>query len=513
MIQLLNPLWLLAIGAIIIPLAIHLWNIKKGKTLKIGSIQLLGESSRQNSRSLRLLDLLLLFLRCLMLVVLALLLAGPVLSQRTAEEKPKGWVLIDREHVKETYFNFKPKIDSLLKGNYELHYLAPGFEDIDIEDLRNDRIELKPDVTSGLSYWSLVKALDKQLPPTTNTYIFTSNRLNRFAGQRPKLNSKIIWETYTPADSVYNQIAAAYLTATDSLRLVLAHSQPTGNTYTYDNTSVNNPNPAYQIFRENQLSVSFKNTGVLPIAIDSSAATIDTSVMRIALFTDKYPADLAYLKAGLEAVKTFSRRRISIDTYADRAKIPTGLSWLFWLSESPVPEKAKYIFSYQTGKTLAVYNSIVTHEGKFVNRKSLSLYQMTVPSKTAQWNEMLWQDESGNPILSLNGDENVSKYKFYSHFDPEWNDLVWSAEFPEWLLNLLLQAEDKNSGLVRVLNADRRVIDFSQISPIFSQDGQETSAKAKIKEVSLEHFFWLLLISLFALERWASYKQKALYGI
>ena len=66
MLQLLNPIWLFAIGGIVIPLIIHLWNIKKGKTLKVGSISLLGESSRQSAKSLKLIDLLLLFLRCLL---------------------------------------------------------------------------------------------------------------------------------------------------------------------------------------------------------------------------------------------------------------------------------------------------------------------------------------------------------------------------------------------------------------------------------------------------------------
>ncbi|MDO8994399.1 MAG: BatA domain-containing protein, partial [Daejeonella sp.] len=112
MFQLLNPIWLFGISGIIIPLLIHLWNVKKGKTLKIGSVSLLGESSRQNARSLRLLDLLLLLLRCLLIIIVSMLLAEPVWISSNSPAQKGGWILIEKDNFTETYSNFQKEIDS-----------------------------------------------------------------------------------------------------------------------------------------------------------------------------------------------------------------------------------------------------------------------------------------------------------------------------------------------------------------------------------------------------------------
>ena len=121
MFQLLNPIWLFGISGIIIPLLIHLWNVKKGKTLKIGSVSLLGESSRQNARSLRLLDLLLLLLRCLLIIIVSILLAEPVWISSNSASRKGGWILIEKDNFTETYSNFQKEIDSLDQAGFDLH--------------------------------------------------------------------------------------------------------------------------------------------------------------------------------------------------------------------------------------------------------------------------------------------------------------------------------------------------------------------------------------------------------
>src|ERR1700743_1895371 len=119
---LLNAIWLFALAALSIPVAIHLWNIRQGKTLKVGSISLITVSSQKNSRSFKLHDLLLLLLRCLLLALLAFILMQPLWQKRINLAQIKGWILIPKESLKETYQKFKPEIDSLSKAGYEFHY-------------------------------------------------------------------------------------------------------------------------------------------------------------------------------------------------------------------------------------------------------------------------------------------------------------------------------------------------------------------------------------------------------
>lgn len=160
MLTLLNPTWLFAIAALSIPVVIHLWNIRPGKTLKVGSIALVEASSRKNSRSFNLLEILLLIIRCLFLLLLAVLLAQPYWSQLIKPAKSKGWVLIPKQHVHQVYQQYKLKVDSLTKAGYELHYFNTGFALI-------DTLKFKTMADSGKSVvknWTLLKELGQQIP-------------------------------------------------------------------------------------------------------------------------------------------------------------------------------------------------------------------------------------------------------------------------------------------------------------------------------------------------------------
>ncbi|RZL52911.1 MAG: hypothetical protein EOO93_21765 [Pedobacter sp.] len=101
--QLLFPIGLLAISSLIVPILIHLWNVKKGRTLKIGSISLLGESSTLQSKSLKIKDWLLFLVRCLLLLMLTIILCSPYILNESQPRKEKGWIMISAALLKEVY--------------------------------------------------------------------------------------------------------------------------------------------------------------------------------------------------------------------------------------------------------------------------------------------------------------------------------------------------------------------------------------------------------------------------
>src|SRR6202000_2638344 len=138
-----NPIWLFALAALSIPVAIHLWNIRQGKTLKVGSISLITVSSQKRSRSLKLHDLLLLLLRCLLLALLAFVLTMPFWQRNINPSSIKGWVMIPKENLKESYQKFKPEIDSLTKAGFEFHYFNKGFEKRKLSEVLADSSALK----------------------------------------------------------------------------------------------------------------------------------------------------------------------------------------------------------------------------------------------------------------------------------------------------------------------------------------------------------------------------------
>lgn len=75
-----EPFLLWGALAVAIPIALHFWHQKRGKLLPWAATQWLTERNQQQSRGLRLDNLLLLVLRCLLLLLLAILLAQPVLD-------------------------------------------------------------------------------------------------------------------------------------------------------------------------------------------------------------------------------------------------------------------------------------------------------------------------------------------------------------------------------------------------------------------------------------------------
>ncbi len=93
MIHLLQPLWLGAMAAIAAPVVLHFWNDRRGKVLRIGSISLLTATSQRVAWSRRLSQWWLLLLRCMLLALLAVLMAGPY--WRRTGSHVKGWVLED----------------------------------------------------------------------------------------------------------------------------------------------------------------------------------------------------------------------------------------------------------------------------------------------------------------------------------------------------------------------------------------------------------------------------------
>ncbi|AUD01606.1 BatA domain-containing protein [Spirosoma pollinicola] len=78
-----EPILLWGALAVIIPVIIHFWHQKQGKPLPWAATQWLLEKQQQQSRGFRLDNVLLLIIRCLLLILLAVLLAQPLLNWLT----------------------------------------------------------------------------------------------------------------------------------------------------------------------------------------------------------------------------------------------------------------------------------------------------------------------------------------------------------------------------------------------------------------------------------------------
>ena len=482
-----------AAAGIIVPVIIHFWNRKQGKTLKVGSISLLAESYKQQAKSLQLQERLLLLLRCLLLLLIAFLLAQPFWKEQPGASKQQGWILMEKQGLLQTYNQFKPVIDSLTAKQYEFHYFDEGFEK---EELKNVLTGNKDSLAkNNHSYWSLITSLDQEVPASLPVFLFTANSLTRFSGSRPQVAMNLQWYTYTAADSVSEWLAKAYITTADSIRLVAASSQPSGTSYFFKNAPVaSQKTEEYNIQAgNNNISVSYQS---------KQPVTVDTNTLTVTIFTDKYANDAAYVKAALQAIQQYSRRKIKLSLVRNVADIPHHQDWVFWLSDQAISGiTAGNIFTYEKGKG-EVLGSSIQSDNNESEEAQVALYKR-IPYKatSAAASKTVWQDGFGNPLLEVDKTR-VPVYHFYSRFDPSWSGLPWSHAFPQMLFNVIWNP-DNNISLT-----DKRVMDAPQFQPVFT-----TQHKAAVKEKfarthDLSQAFWIAALIVFLVERYISFKIK-----
>lgn len=507
MFQFLNPLWLIGTAAIAIPVLIHLWNIRPGKVLKVGSIGLIDAASRKSSRSLKLLDVPLFLLRCLMLILLASLLALPSWQKRISVIKAKGWILIPKESFKATYQKFKPTVDSLTRAGYEFHYFNPGFAKGSIAQIinppkdgviRQDSAKL---TNRQPNYWSLIRQLDDKVSSDIPVYLFTPNQAKYFAGNKPEASLQLHWQTYTPADSTGTWIQKAWFTPSGDIRAAQGQSSPSGTMYQYANVRESTGNSVYKIQTNNgQIQISLTNGSQTPI-------TVDTPVQHIAIYTDDNSLDAGYLKAALQAVSQFTQRKTIIKTISNPAQLNTNTDWLFWLSEKPISKtyinRCKNILSYKAGKPVTVNGWISNVEpyATFVaDVNRVNLYKLI--SGPGGIRTPVWMEASGKPVLALETQGTTKLYHFYSRFNPAWNDLVWSDIFPAWLLQLM---QEPASGISNT--NDKRVLSPQQYLPQTTITSHTIASSSNIETKSLTRYFWLALLAAFSAERWLAHRK------
>ncbi|WP_177191766.1 BatA domain-containing protein [Parafilimonas terrae] len=483
----LNPIWLYAISGIIIPIAIHFWNIKEGKAFPVGSIALLEKSTKKYTRTLRINEWLLLILRCLLIILLAMLLAKPVKQQNFNNRR--GWILIDNQNTGDVYNYFKAAIDSLLNKGFELHQFDEGFERTSLKDA----LSSKDTVAREMSYWKLIKKAGNKLPASFPVYVFTSNRLTNFKGERPQVSIDVKWFGYTP-DTVTTQLVKAWRVSNGNIRAMLANSSMAGNMFSYEDVLSDKIGNEYKVSSNNGQSLITYN--------NQPPVVVDTATLHISIYADKYKQDASYIKASLDAIKEFTKQNIQATIFNSIANLPEKINWLFWLSNDAIPSNvnAENIFRYVEGKTIDESSFI---SANYIMAEPIAVNKIILAdSLKSKPGRQIWKDGFGNPLLTNEIDNNISVYNFYSRLNPQWNGFVWSDAFPAILLHLIFEKEIANINATYV---DERMIDERQMQPAFAADSVNKSVSAT---EDLSTVFWIMVFLLFCAERIISFRTK-----
>ncbi len=294
-----NPAYLWAFTGLLLPIGIHLLSRKEGKVIKVGSLRHVEESNTSQFKSIRLNEVLLLLLRCLMIALLVLFISGARCSQVPFQNSPR-WLLLEKGLENDP--RITAQIDALINEDYEVRYLSTNFPLVDA----NPTPDTSPD------YWNLLEQL--KLKSEYDMVVFSYNRINGFVGKRLEFPANIRWIGVEPDEKQF--IVSAVRMNTDSVRTRVG------------NTNAENTSFAFETKPRNA-----NNWFVLTDKQDSILIT-QPDTLHVSIITDKtYEYDGEILTTALIVLKeefNFQLRiKNEVDTLAD---------WLFWLSDKPLPD-------------------------------------------------------------------------------------------------------------------------------------------------------------------------------
>jgi hypothetical protein len=296
--ELVNPIWLWGLSGLLIPIGIHFLSRREGKIIKIGSIRHLEETNSKQFKSIHLNELVLLFLRCLIVTTLVLFLSG---FHFQTFEKSSKWLLVESGLEHDDHLSFL--IDSLRRDGFEVKRLTRGFPDLSDS----------PYETKQIDYWNLLAELKQESP--TQAVVLSYNYANGFAGKRMSLPENVQWISKNPAPIEFGLNAIRL--SEDSIVVRAGYSNP-------DKTSFSN-------FRsQRKEGQSFFKFGKGDSIAIESPKTISIQIVNQPTFAH----DSKMIAAAIHAIDDESPNNfevviLSIGKFSSEKKS----DWVIWLSD------------------------------------------------------------------------------------------------------------------------------------------------------------------------------------
>jgi Aerotolerance regulator N-terminal len=324
MIQFAQPIFLWALAGLVIPIAIHLLSRKEGKVVKMGSVRHLRETSTQQFRGIKLNEILLLALRCLLITLFIFLLSG----LHWKDENSKRWLVVEKGLERNPIA--EKMMDSLKAQGYEMHWLQKDFplEKVDIEKKR-------------INYWQMVEDLQNQ--NLEQAVVFSQSRMEDFKGMRIAIASTIRWITLPSEPTEF--IAEAIQTP-EHILIRRGHSQ--ADVTKFETQQVNTVPD----------SIELKSQQICNVFIVSDP---------------EFENDSRMLKAALTAISKTLPIKINITESSTEKNLSTSSNWIFWLSNKKAISDTNRLISYQPKSSNDLIERITKNQWAFTKRLTIEI--------------------------------------------------------------------------------------------------------------------------------------------
>ncbi|MDZ7933603.1 MAG: BatA domain-containing protein [Emticicia sp.] len=193
--EFINPLMLWGSLAISIPIIIHFWHQKKGRLIEWAATQWLVEKDLQQSRGIRLDNILLLILRCLLLLTLCFFLSKPILKWLNNNKTVKKIHLIQPNKL--VTENYKFEIEEALKKGEKCYWIDSKNQPIqNLNQLPNQGIFDANLLQNSIN--NISQNIDNEI---VELYFINNQKLNQF----PHIFVPTAFHTHTVLDSSSRQ--------------------------------------------------------------------------------------------------------------------------------------------------------------------------------------------------------------------------------------------------------------------------------------------------------------------
>ncbi|WP_168194050.1 BatA domain-containing protein [Pontibacter sp. SGAir0037] len=491
-----SPYWLLATSAILIPIAIHLWNKRQGKTVKVGSLRWLEASASKQWSSIKLNDLWLLLLRCTIVLLLAMALAAPFLAKAPASAASRKAVYVSPELLYSTSLSkIAPAIDALLLRGYSLHEYAPGFAPLPQAQWQVFISNPKDSLVAAGNHWGLLPALAQQnLQPQDSVWLFTSDQQRHFIGARPAaIPENINWIPVTlEASTTWIQTAARK--GPDSLRVVLGHSNHQHTFFSSYTTVLPATGQSVALRKKYQLQLEQKGDS-LWVKLDnpqSERVPVLARPLRYTVYAEEnQQTEMKYLQAAVQAISHYTAIPMELQQVATP---DTTATMAFWLRKEAVPTELLQQVE-QKGMQLWLQSSKdsgTSTAATFTAAAGTSILIEQLNTSYPRSAFSHWQTDSGEPLLAELPMGRGKVYYFQSGFSPAWSGLGQHPLLPELLLPILLPNKAYTKYDMRLLAA----LQFR-----LPKQAVATTQEPATQQYPLAHWLVLAAFILFIAER------------
>jgi len=532
---------LLALLGLVVPVAIHLWNRRPGRTVQVGSVRWLAPTANRRLRNLQLEQVWLLLLRLAVLLLLALAVAEPFWQRYQADQQPRGLVLLAPEALRpEVLPALRPAVDSLRSQGYALRLFAPGFRAVSgqawsspdsLAQLAAPRLAGPP--SAGISasqpmvpddYWVRARQAADSFPGQP-LRVVAATAYRHFSGPRPALPARLTWQPVPLPDSAVWVVGAALFGA-DTLQLLTGRSREEATTFRVIKRLVPRTAGPLSVAGLPQLQYQPSQAGK-PATVQQTgqpAVPVLTNPLRVLLYTDASHAESGrYVRAALQAAAIGLAQPLELRSASPESSFTaTPPDWLFWLSDKPAP--ASWQVQVKRGARLwQEAPSGVAVEAELnltglATASPVSLNRLDTTSTPTASTSVVWQDGTGRPVLTQRASGIGRLYQLHTRLQSTWSSLPESPALPELFLQVLRPVAPATYA-----HHDLRQLDASQLTgpPAADSISIQSSATASVKSTlsrsnSQEHHTtdlrpWAVLAALvlFGLERWLAGRRAS----